>query len=208
MATRYVAFIADLAASRSLAARTRAALQTAARATARDFNARYRRHLAARFAVTLGDELQGLFTSPAPVWEVSHALRRRFPTVEWIVACGRGPLGTPLHRGATAPELDGPCYHAARRALEHAKRLGLVLAFEGFDPALTACASYYSALYRGWTARQRAVAAAQRATSGARLDELARLLHVGPSAISHLRRRMAWPLVAAGDMVFQELLAR
>lgn len=208
MATRYVAFIADLAASRALPARTRAALQTALRASARDFNRRYRRHLAARFAVTLGDELQGLFTSAAPVWEVSHALRLQFPTVDWVVACGRGPLSTPLHRGVTAPELDGPCFHAARSAMEQAKRLGLVLAFEGFDPALTACAAYYSALYRGWTVRQRAVATAQRATGGARLDELARLLRVSPSAVSHVRRRMAWPLVAAGDRVFQDLLAR
>jgi SatD family protein len=208
MTIQYVAFIADLAASRTLPARSRAGLQASVRTTARDFNLRFRRHRAARFAVTLGDELQGLFTSAAPVWEVSHALRLRFPGVDWVVACGRGGLSTPLHRGVTAPELDGPCFHAARHALEHAKRLGLVLAFEGFDPALTACAGYYSALYRSWTPRQRAVAAAQRATRGARLDELARLLRVGPSAVSHVRRRMAWPLVAAGDSVFQELLAR
>ena len=208
MTTHYVALVADLAASRALAVKPRAALQTALRVAVRDFNRRYRRHLAARFAITLGDELQALFTSAAPVWEVSHALRLRFPAVDWVVACGRGTISTPLHRGVTAPELDGPCFHAARRALEHAKRLGLVLAFEGFDPALTACASYYSALYRGWTPRQRAAATAQRARHGARLDELARLLRVGPSAISHLRSRMAWPLVAAGDSVFQDLLAR
>ena len=208
MSTTYVACIADLVASRALGARARAALQTAARAAARDFNTRYRRQLAARFAVTLGDELQGLFTSAAAVWDVSHALRVRFPTAEWVVACGRGSLSTPLRRGATAPELDGPCFHAARRALERAKREGVVFAFDGFAPAVTACASYYSALYRGWTTRQRAVATAQRARPGAPLDELARLLRVGPSAISHLRRRMAWPLVAAGDSVFQDLLAR
>lgn len=208
MTIQYVAFIADLAASRALPARSRAGLQASVRTAARDFNLRFRRHRAARFAVTLGDELQGLFTSADPVWEVSHALRLRFPGVDWVVACGRGALSTPVHRAVTAPELDGPCFHAARHALEHAKRLGLVLAFEGFDPALTACASYYSALYRSWTPRQRAVAAAQRATRGARLDELARLLRVGPSAVSHVRRRMAWPLVAAGDSVFQELLAR
>jgi hypothetical protein len=208
MTTRYVAFIADVVASRTLSARARAALQRQVAATAREFNTRYRPHLAARFAVTLGDELQGLFTSAAAVWDASHQLRLRFPTTDWIVACGRGALATPLARGATAPELDGPCFHAARAALEDAKRRGLVLAFGGFDPTLTACASYYSALYRGWTRRQRAAATAQRAMSGARLDELARLLRVGPSAISHLRRRMAWPLVAAGDSVFQDLLAQ
>jgi hypothetical protein len=208
MTTKLVALIADVTASRTLSARARAALQNDIRAAARAFNARYRKHLAARFAVTLGDELQGLFTSAAQLWEVSHDLRARFPTTEWVVACGRGALTTPLRPGVTAPELDGPCFHLARRALEDAKRQGLVLAFAGFAPAITACSAYYAALYRGWTARQRAVAAAQRANPGARLDELSRMLHVGPSAISHLRGRMAWPLVAAGDKVFQDLLGQ
>jgi len=208
MPTLYVALIADVVASRALPAKARAALQTRVRAAAREFNTRYRAHLAARFAVTLGDELQALFTTAVPVWEVSHQLRLTFPTVDWVVACGRGALTTRLRRGATAPELDGPCFHAARSALEHAKRSRLVLAFGGFDQPLTACASYYSALYWGWTRRQRAVATAQRVRSDALLDELARRLQVGPSAISHLRRRMAWPLVAAGDAVFRELLAR
>jgi SatD family protein len=207
MTTRYVALIADVVGSRALGSRARAALQRNVGLAAREFNARYRPHLAARFAVTLGDELQGLLSSAAPVWDISHQLRLRIPGVEWVVACGRGTLGVPLRRGASAPELDGPCYHAARLALDHAKRHDLVFTFGGFDAPLAACAAYYSALYRGWTRRQRAVATAQRARPGARLEELARLLHVGPSAISHLRRRMVWPLVAAGDSVFQELLA-
>jgi hypothetical protein len=207
MTIDYVAFLADVMASRDLSRPQRAALQRDLGRTAREFNARYRRHLAARFAVTLGDELQGLLVNAAPVWEVSHDLRRRFPAVEWIMACGRGALSTPLRHGATAPELDGPCFHAARRALEDAKHEGLVLAFAGFDAAVSGCAAYYAALYRGWTARQRALAAAQRAHPEARLDELSRMLGVGPSAISHLRRRMAWPLVAVGDKVFQDLLS-
>jgi hypothetical protein len=206
MSIRYVAFIADVKASRGLGARFRATLQRDVHAVARDFNTRYRKRLAARFAVTLGDELQGLFRSAAPVWEISHELRLRIPTVEWIVACGLGTLTTPLRPGTTAPELDGPCFHAARAALERAKHDDQILAFEGFDAAVTACASYYAALYSGWTKRQRAVATALRARTGAPLEELARLLHVVPSAISHLRRRMAWPLVTMGDKVFQDLL--
>jgi hypothetical protein len=207
MATEYVALIADVVASRALGAKARAALQTELRALARDFNTRYRRHLAARFAVTLGDELQALFRTAASVWESSHRLRHRFPSVDWIVACGRGALTTPLRRGVTAPELDGPCFHAARAALQHAKRRRLVLAFGGFSQPVAACADYYSALYWGWTRRQRVAAAAQRVQSETGVEALAQMLRVGPSAISHLRRRMAWPLVAAGDKVFQDLLA-
>lgn len=206
MTIEYVALIADVIGSRQRSDRQRAALQRELQTTAREFNTRYRKHLAARFAVTLGDELQALFRNAGPVWEVSHALRARVPDAEWIVACGRGTLSTPLVPGASAPELDGPCFHKARSALEEAKSCGLVLALAGFHPAAAGCAHYYAALYRGWTARQRALATAQRAHPDARLEELSRLLRVGPSAISHLRRRMAWPLVAAGDKVFQSLI--
>jgi SatD family (SatD) len=207
MANHYVALIADVVASRRLPAKARGSLQTGLRAAVRELNSRYRRRFVARCALTLGDELQALLPDATLVWELSHDLRHRFPAVDWIVACGRGALTTPLRPGASAPELDGPCFHAARAALEHAKRHRIVLAFEGFDPRLMACAAYYSALYWGWTRRQRALATAQRAQRGVGVDALARQLVVGPSAISHLRRRMGWPLVAAGDSVFRDWLA-
>ena len=204
----YVAVLADVVASRARTPRARAALQQRLRELARDINARFRAQLAARAAVTLGDELQALFTSPAPVWQAAHELRFALPDVEWVVACGRGELTTPLHRGATAPELDGPCFHAARAALDSAKAESQVFAFGGFDPCVDGHARYYSALYRGWSAGQRLLANAQRARPGARLKELSRLVGIAPTSISHRRRRMGWPLVTRGDTMFQEVLAR
>ena len=204
----YVAFIADVVASRARTPRARAALQQRLRALAREVNTRFPKDLAARCAVTLGDELQALFTSAAPVWQAAHELRLRVPDVEWVVACGKGDLTTPLHRGATAPELDGPCFHAARAALDAAKAEAQVFAFGGFDSSVDGYARYYSALYRGWSAGQRRLATAQRARPEAKLKELARLLGVEPTSISHRRRRMAWHLVVLGDTMFQEMLTR
>ena len=208
MAPLYVALLADVVASRARTARARGTLQQRLRELARALNARFRPQLAARWAVTLGDELQALFTSAAPVWAAAHELRLAVPDVEWVVACGKGGLTTPLPRGVTAPELDGPCFHAARAALDAAKADGSAFAFGGFGAGVDACARYYSALYRGWSARQRVLATAQRAHPGAKLKELARLIGVAPTSISHRRRRMAWPLVVRGDTMFQEMLAR
>src|SRR6266566_1869703 len=105
----------------------------------------------------------------------------------------------------TAPEIDGPCFHEARAAMDRAKRERQVFAFGGFTAALEPLASYYSALYWSWTPRQRRTATLLRlgdpAAAAARLD-------VDRSAISHLARRMAWPLVAAGDKMFRALLER
>ena len=201
MSKTYVALIADAIASRELPPAARVRLQADARAAVKDLNRRHRRVLAARFAVTLGDELQCLLPSPQPVWEVAHDLRARLPTVDWVVACGWGPITTPL--ALTAPEIDGPCFHEARGAMDRAKRQRQVFAFGGFGAALEPLASYYSALYWSWTTRQRRTATLLRlgdpAAAAARLD-------VDRSAVSHLARRMAWPLVAAGDKMFRALL--
>src|SRR2546428_757103 len=128
----YVAAIADATASRLLPPARRARLQAELRAALPDLNRRYRRALAARFAVTLGDELQGLLTSPAPVWDVAHFIRARFPDIAWVVACGRGPISTPL--AATAPEVGGPRFHEARGALGPAQPGRRRLALRGFPP--------------------------------------------------------------------------
>src|SRR5439155_163790 len=84
----------------------------------------------------------------------------RFPDVAWVVACGLGAVATRLEPRITAPEVDGPCFHAARAALQHAKRRRQLVAFGGFPPGLEPLASYYSALYWSWTPRQRREAAA------------------------------------------------
>src|SRR5437773_2282354 len=119
------------------------------------------------------------------------------------VACGLGAIATRLERRATAPEVDGPCFHAARAAMEHAKRQRLLIGFGGFAPALDPLASYYSALYWSWTPRQRRAATLLRLGPPA---FAAAQLKVDRSAISHLARRMAWPLVAAGDKTLQAAL--
>ena len=208
MSKTYVALIADAIDSRALAPADRRRLQAALQHGVPELNQRYRKALAARFDVTLGDELQCLLVDPGRVWDVSHFIRYAFPQVDWVVACGRGPITTALTPGITAPKVDGPCFHAARAALETAKRNRQVLTFAGFaGPDLAPFAAYYSGLYWSWTARQRALATKWRAWGDdeAGLPQKVREgLH--PSALSHLRRRMAWPLVAQGDRMFRNLL--
>src|SRR4029077_5344692 len=201
MSTRYVALIADATASRLLPPARRARLQQDARAAAQQLNRRYARVLAARFAVTLGDELQCLLPGPAPVWEIAHQSRARLPAVDWVIACGLGTISTPL--APTAPEIDGPCFHQARAALDRAKRRLQVFTFGGFPPAIDPLASYYGGLYWSWTPRQRRTATLLRLGDAA---AAAARVHTRRSAFSHPTRRMAWPLVAAGDKMFRTLL--
>ena len=209
MTTVYYALIADVIASRALAPKARRRLQDDLRFALREFNTRYVKDRAARFAITLGDQVQGLLRSPRAIWEISHGLRRKFQEVDWVVAWGKGGVSTAIPEKASADELDGPCFHHARAALDDAKSRRLVVTFGGFeDPRVMGFADYYSALYWSWTARQRRAATNWRwywDPIEASLTPRARE-KIHPSAVSHLRRRMAWPLVAAGDRVFRALL--
>lgn len=212
MSRRYVALIADVVASRALTPARRGRLQAELRAALAEFNRHYRADLAARFGLTQGDELQCLLASAVPVWDVTHAIRAKFPQADWVIGCGHGTVTTPLTGRETAPEVDGPCFHEARAAVDAAKRERRLLAFRGFgavEQSLNGCASYYSALHWSWTRRQRQAAAAWRFSwrSEGAAQDVAERLGVVPSAVSHLRRRMAWPLVAAGDKMFRALLA-
>ena len=202
MAQTYIAIIGDAVASRQLPARRRERLQRQLRAVLGEANRRWRRALAARFAVTLGDQFEGLLAGPERLWDVLHWLQAELTGVEWVLACGRGRIRTPLAR--TAAEVDGPCFHLARAALEEGKRKRLVLAFGGFDPVVIAMGHYYSALYWSWTARQREVATQLRVMDRGRLSDR---LRVTPSAVSHVASRIAWRLVAVGDAAFGGRLA-
>ncbi len=121
MTTHYIALIADVAASRALPAPARARLQARVRDVARELNARYRAHLAARFAVTLGDELQVLFktATPPPVWEVSHRLRFAIPDVDWSRPNATGWSSrsrASTRRSPPAPTITRRCIGAGRGA--------------------------------------------------------------------------------------------
>jgi len=199
----YVAVLADAIGSRALPPKQRAALQDDLRAALRtQVNRRrpWHPHIAAGFAISGGDEIEGLLTDPSIVWDIAHWLRSTFAEVDWIVACARGPITTAL--APTAVEVDGPCFHAAREALEEAKQKREVLTFRGFSPAVDSLATYYSALYWSWTPRQRRQASELR-FYGPALDQLTERLKVHPTAVSHMKRRMAWPLVAEGDRMFR-----
>jgi len=204
----YVAVLVDAIASRDLPPKARARLQAQLHAGLRDVNKRraWRPAIAAGFAITRGDEIEGLLRDASLVWNIAHWLRHTFADVDWIIACARGPISTAL--AGTALEVDGPCFHAARAALEEAKGRRQIFTFRGFGPAVEALAAYYSALYWSWTPRQRRQASELRLhDAGAPEIEPGSRLKVHPTAISHMKRRMAWPLVADGDRMLRAAIA-
>ena len=139
MSKAYIALIADAVDSRRLVPTQRKRLQSDLQAQLIRLNRRYHHALAARFDVTLGDELQCLLRDTTRVWEITHHIRYALQQVDWTVACGRGGITTKLTPTITAPKVDGPCFHEARAALEAAKQARRLLAFGGFKIGRASC---------------------------------------------------------------------
>jgi len=87
--------------------------------TLEDINGTFAPSLAAKFLITVGDEFQGLLGDPVIIPKLIRELEVNLPTTRLRLGIGRGPLHTDL--GDYAIAMDGPAWHAARKALEEAK---------------------------------------------------------------------------------------
>lgn len=131
---QYVAIIADIVHSRRITGARRRDLQKRLESLLTEVNRDFATTIAAKFLITVGDEFQGLLRSAAVIPQLLRRLETDFPDITLRIGIGRGPLETDLR--ASAIGMDGPVWHAARAAIEEAKRsdrLGGV--FEGFGPA-------------------------------------------------------------------------
>src|ERR1035438_5320922 len=61
-----------------------------------DLNRNYRKTIASRFVITLGDEFQGILSSAALIPDLIWHLEQDFPERELRVGIGFGTLDTPL----------------------------------------------------------------------------------------------------------------
>ena len=89
-----------------------------------------RRSFAARLDLAAGDEIQGLFRRPEAAVRVVTALADALAPERLAVGLGRGALTTdPSPR---VSEMDGPCFHHARAALEGARKDDAWVGVKGF----------------------------------------------------------------------------
>ncbi|HEV7238504.1 MAG TPA: SatD family protein [Thermoanaerobaculia bacterium] len=184
-ASTWTAVIGDMVHSRALAAAKRAKAQRDFASLITVLNRRFRRDIASRFVITLGDEFQGLLSNAEAIPEIVWTIETEYRQRDVRLGFGFGRLHTPLQR--VALNIDGPVLHAARAAITIArsrKLLGGV--FEGFgtyDTVLTGYAQVLRYVRQRMTERQRAVVALLR--SGQTQMEIAEKLRVSKQAVSN-----------------------
>jgi hypothetical protein len=154
---RYFAVIADMVGSRSMARSERRVLQQRFAGLIASFNRDYRKTIASKFVITLGDEFQGLLNSATVIPDLIWRLEQDLPQREFRVGIGLGTLDTPLQK--VAINIDGPVLHTARAAIDYAKKeKALGGTFRGFgelDDILNGIAGLLRFQRSRWTQPQR-----------------------------------------------------
>ena len=157
---RYIAIIADMVGSRSVARSRRSALQEKFADLMDSLNRDYKKMIASRFVITLGDEFQGLLNAASPIPDLIWRLEQEFSRVEFRVGIGLGRLDTPIQKYAI--NIDGPALHIARAAVEDAKRNkvlgGTFRGFGDLDDVLNGIARLLWFQRSRWTVSQRTIA--------------------------------------------------
>ena len=145
-----------------------------------DLNKRFSAGLMLPFVRTAGDEMQGLFTSPASLLEV---VIEALDSGSWWIGLG---LGDPEPLGDTARDSRGAAFQHARVAVELAKERSWRCAAVG-DPewmaeAVDGMLAVIAHVRATRTARANELV--NRAMTGAKQVEIARELDISPQAVS------------------------
>lgn len=205
--TLYVAVIGDIRASRRV--KDRQAVQTGFReAVASLEGAIADGSTASPATITTGDEFQVLYEADAvaAVDAIVHVTEAMAPT-RLRFGLGLGSLETELNEEA-AIGMDGPCFHAARDAIDAAKRAGGWVRVAGFGDALDRSAGdlfdVVAAIREDWTDRQTEFARAFREL-GLQKDVAARF-EVSPSVVSESLKRAHVHRIMAAETSLARLL--
>lgn len=200
----YVVVIGDVVESRELT--DRASAQDELRSVIDVFNRERDDALAAPLKLTGGDEMKTLLEDPVLAVDVIVQVTEAAHPIALAWGIGRGPLATSWV--PDVGELDGPCFHRARRAIEAASADKAWARASGFsevdDVVVSALFRLLGSIRSSWTDKQRTyVRSVRRKSQRATAKELG----VTEGAISHSLRSARFHDVEEGEEALRRLLA-
>ncbi len=203
-----IALIADMVRSRELPRNQRPGVQERFQQFVGYLNKTYSRDILSRFAITLGDEFQGLLSSATPIPDLMWDIEHRFSDRNLRVGMGFGALHTPIQREAL--NVDGPALHMARAAIQaaHEKRWygGVFLGFGELDPVMNGIARILWFHRSKLTETQLRIAELLR--QGQSQSDAAEELNITRQAISKQVVSMGWWPYAEAEAAWRLLLDR
>jgi hypothetical protein len=195
-----IALIGDVVRSRRLAGRQRHQVQLGLEELTVVLNQRYRRAIAARFLVTLGDEFQGVLKQANIIPDLIWTIEATFEKAEVRIGIGFGTVNPPFKPVALG--MDGSAFHAARQAIELARKRrvqgGVFVGFgETHDLVLNGFARLARHVRKELTKGQMRVVTLLR--QGRVQAEVAKALRLSPQAVSKRASGAGWDALWEGE---------
>jgi hypothetical protein len=204
--TLSIAVIGDMVGSRTLPTEQRRSTQVAFARLMDDLNEEFSGNFSAKFAITQGDEFEGLLRMetadrvlPNLIWHIEE----RFPAPALRLGIGLGGIDTSIpFPPQSAITLDGPAFHRAREAVvQAAKKQQMGGVFLGFgdihDAILNGLARVLHRQRQRWSDKQREVAMLLH--NGMRQMEVARRTERKRQAVSIDAKAAGWNAYVEGE---------
>ena len=110
----YIAIIGDIKHSKDIS--NRYEIQEKLKGVLDYINGKYKKDIAAKFLITLGDEFQGLLSAAEPLVDIVGYIQNEMFPIRIRIGVGIGEITTEINPGA-AIGADGPAFYAARKAI-------------------------------------------------------------------------------------------
>lgn len=160
----YIAIIGDIIDSQKISNRDQ--VQDQLQKILKKVNNDYQKQISANFAITLGDEFQGLLRTGDNALAIIQEIEFAIHPVKIRFGIGMGEVRTEINRNKSH-EIDGPAYHRARKMIDRLKKTAtgyekvqrniFVSSHAGDHPddeLMNATLSICYALREGWTDKQ------------------------------------------------------
>lgn len=200
--SQFAALVGDVVSSRSSPDRSR--LQQKLLQEIERLNRCFKVAFASPLALTSGDEVQALMAQPEAAVSVVVSLTEAIAPERLIFGLGYGELSTDIYPNVT--QIDGPCFHAARSALQE-KDADPWLIARGFgqseDDVLTSLFTLMKAVRSRWTEKQLGYVRAVRQKPQ---KEVAAEFDVSPSTVSESLKASSFTAVLEGEKAARQLL--
>lgn len=189
----YTVIIGDIIDSKLLSNRKQ--VQTDFHNTLHRINNKYTDEIASKFAITLGDEFQGLLKNSSEAVRIILEIEEAMAPVDMRFGVGIGEISTDINFEQSS-EIDGPAYHRARAMVEqlevnekqYFRPAGNILIAshedkKETDQLLNTILSVTHALKLDWTAKQKEIIANYQ-RCGENQSKTAKELDVAQSSVS------------------------
>lgn len=163
----YSVIIGDIIDSKKITDRQK--VQTKFKDVLHEINKKYTDDIASQFAITLGDEFQGLLKNRENIINIIFEIEMAMFPIEMRFGVGIGEVTTAINFESSS-EIDGPAYHRARAMVkelessegQHLRRAGNILIASQeknarIDQLLNSILSVCTALKSKWTVKQREI---------------------------------------------------